>query len=143
MQINFSEEQLAKAPSSILTSCDPDSNVNVESEEQRKKHRRSRISTDAGMQMERRDVHEENASDLISFEFETARNVTSERIMHSKKHITPITSIDEGTGNKVRERSAISSELSSVAGILSGTGDEVLDIQWINGLPRAVHLSII
>jgi hypothetical protein len=95
------------------------------------------------MQMERRDVHEENASALISFKFEMGRNVTSESILHCKKHISPITSIDEGTDNKVRERSAISSELSSVAGMLSGTGDEDRDIQWINGLPGTVNLSII
>jgi hypothetical protein len=55
------------------------------------------------------------------------------------KHICPITSIDEGTVNDVRERSAISCELSSVAGMLSGTEDEDLGIPRINGLPTRVH----
>jgi hypothetical protein len=79
MQIDFSDEQLAKDSASIELRCDPDSNVNVESEEQPKKHFWPRISTDAGMQIERRDVHKENALGLITFKCDTGRNVTSER----------------------------------------------------------------
>jgi hypothetical protein len=53
MQMAFSEEQYENAFSLIPARCDPNSNINVDSDEQRAKQSFSRNSTDAGIQIER------------------------------------------------------------------------------------------
>jgi hypothetical protein len=62
MQMDFSDQQLTKASTSIEMGRDPTLNVNAESNEQPMNHGRARGSIDARMQIERRDVQEENAS---------------------------------------------------------------------------------
>jgi hypothetical protein len=80
------------------------------------------------MQIEHRDLHEENASDVISVNCDIGRNVTSERCLHPLKHLRSIALIDEDTENEVMERSCFP-KLSSVAAGLSGMEDEDPDIR--------------
>jgi hypothetical protein len=58
MQIDFSEEQYENALSSISVRCDPDSNVNVDSAKQWEKQSFPKTSTDAGIQMERKELQQ-------------------------------------------------------------------------------------
>jgi hypothetical protein len=51
-QIDFNDEQPANACASIRVSCDPDSNVNDESESQKVKQPSYKIPTEAGRQID-------------------------------------------------------------------------------------------
>jgi hypothetical protein len=63
MKTDFSNEQFENDFSSIRISFDPLSNVNEESKRQSEKEFEPRISTDAGIQIERiNDFHDEVAS---------------------------------------------------------------------------------
>jgi hypothetical protein len=80
------------------------------------------------MQMERRELQQENAHDPISFNCDTARNLTSARREHLKKHPSSRTSIDEGTENEVRERSTTAVWRMGGVTVLSGVADGDFDI---------------
>jgi hypothetical protein len=77
--MDFSDEQFTKVSSSISASCDPGSNVTIESDEQPQKDSRPRMLTEPGMQIEHSDVQEQNASLQISFKCDTGTNVMTER----------------------------------------------------------------
>jgi hypothetical protein len=101
IQMEGSDEQHAKTDLSIVTSRDSDSNVTADSDEHEWKHSTQRISTDAGMQIERSKVQLANAASPIVFKRETGRNVNETRA-DSRKHNTPRDSIDEATQNDGR-----------------------------------------
>jgi hypothetical protein len=73
------DEQLPNAASQISESCEPVSNVTAESDEQPRKHSFDRISTDAGVQIERRDEQSQNALRPITLKRDIGEKVTSER----------------------------------------------------------------
>jgi hypothetical protein len=79
MQIAFSEEQSENARSSISASREPDSNVNVARDEHDEKHSFPRNTTEAGIQMDRREMQRRKALSPISFKCDRGTNMTSER----------------------------------------------------------------
>jgi hypothetical protein len=81
MQILLNDEQQVTALASIRVSVDTDSNVNSESEVHPKKHSLLRTSTNAGMQIEHRDEHEQNAFRSICFNRHPGANVNEQNCL--------------------------------------------------------------
>jgi hypothetical protein len=84
-------------------SFDSDSNDKTESKEQPRKHFVPRISTDAGIQIERSETQKYNAPNPISFKYDTGTNITSDRSRHSAKQLLSIDSIEEPTENDLND----------------------------------------
>jgi hypothetical protein len=92
IRIDFSARQSSNTRASIRPIFDPDSKVNEESSRHNEKHSTHRISTDAGMQIERNDEHRERALNSIRVSFDPDSNVTDEIVDHLK-HSEPRTAI--------------------------------------------------
>jgi hypothetical protein len=84
-------------------SCDPGSNVTAESDEHSKKHLWRKTATDAGREMERRALQEENALIPSTFMRDIWANVTFDRKISFSEHLSPIQSNHESTRNDVIE----------------------------------------
>jgi hypothetical protein len=80
---------------SIGFNVESDSNVTDESETHHAKQLAPRISTEAGIQIDRKEKHFANAQPEISINREPDSNVIDESRLHPPKHPAPMTSIVE------------------------------------------------
>jgi hypothetical protein len=80
MQIDGKAEQPKNARVSITKSCEPDSNVTLESRESRAKHFAAILPTDDGIRMDESDKQLSNgcASSRVSFESDSKLTVKRE-----------------------------------------------------------------
>jgi hypothetical protein len=75
------DKQPEKAAASITESCDPSSNVTLESSEQKRKHLMPMVFKEEGMQIEESEVHFMNAEAPRCESLEPLSKVTVERLL--------------------------------------------------------------
>jgi hypothetical protein len=93
-----SETHPQNAERSMHKPVGPDMNINSQRLIQPVKHFAPSLTTEPGMQMDRRDEQAENALSSISESRESDSNVTLESLVHEEKQLSQSLSIDDGTG---------------------------------------------